>query len=277
MNKSHVIAGAPASRVRLIAYWVATAIIVLETALGSEWDLARIAFVREVFDRLGYPYYLLTIMGIWKILAVVALLAPRFPRVKEWAYAGIFLIYTGAAFSHFYMGQVQDAFSPLFLALMTIVSWGLRPESKQLGKGGAGIADHAGRQLWGKTGLVIYWVSTILTVLSVVPGGLAQLFHQHDNVVGMIQLRFPVYFLTVLGFWKVIGGVVLVLPRSGLAKEWAYAGIFFDLTGAAAAWGVCGNSAAHVIAPLVIAGIVVISWMTRPASRWAGKARSLSL
>jgi hypothetical protein len=272
MNKSQAIAGAPASRVRLIAYWVATAIIVLETGLGSEWDLARIAFVRGAFDRLGYPYYLLTIMGVWQILAVVALLAPRFARVKEWAYAGVFFIYTGAAFSHFYMGQVQDGWSPLFLAVVTVASWGLRPESKRLEGGPA--AGQGGRS--GKALAIVYWVSTVLVALAIVPGGFAQLIRQQDNVAGMIQLGFPVYFLTVLGFWKVTGGIVVVLPRLRLAKEWAYAGIIFDLTGAAAAWAFYGGSAAHIIAPLVIAAMTLVSWATRPSGRWAGSVRSLS-
>ena len=65
---------------RLIAYWVTTGLIVLETALGAEWDLARIAFVKDVFVHLGYPLYLLTLLGIWKLPAAIVLVIPRLGR-----------------------------------------------------------------------------------------------------------------------------------------------------------------------------------------------------
>jgi uncharacterized membrane protein YphA (DoxX/SURF4 family) len=274
MNKSHVIAGAPASRVRIIAYWVATAMIVFENGLGSEWDFARISLVRGAFDRLGYPYYLMTITGVWKILAVAALLVPRFPRAKEWAYAGILFIYTGAIFSHLYVGEAKDALSPLFLSVVTVVSWSLRPESRRLSLEASGVVLGERKT---RARIIIYWVSTILVALLMVAGGLAQLFREPDNVKGIIQLGFPVYFLSLLGFWKVAGGIALVLPRWGLFKEWAYAGIIFDLTGAAASNAFCGNASFHIIAPLILAAMTVVSWATRPASRWAGGVRSVSL
>jgi hypothetical protein len=274
MNKSYVIAGAPASRARLIAYWVATAIIALETGVGSEWDLARVSHVREVFDRLGYPYYLLTILGVWKILSVVTLLTARFPRLKEWAYAGVFFLYTGAFFSHLYMGEVIASLNPLFLAVLTVVSWALRPEGRRLS---LETADAASGERQTRARIIIYWVSTILVALSILMGGLAQLSRQPDNVKGIIQLGFPLYFLNILGSWKVAGAITLVVPRFGLVKEWAYAGLFFNLTGAGIAQAVCGDSAGHVIAPLVLAGMAAVSWATRPASRWAGGVRSLSL
>ena len=71
--------------------------VLLETAVGAEWDLARIQYVREIFAHLGYPLYLLTILGIAKVLAVIGLVTPRARRVREWTYAGMFFVYAGAA------------------------------------------------------------------------------------------------------------------------------------------------------------------------------------
>ena len=86
-------------RFRIIAYWVATALVVFELALGGAWDILHVPQVRTLIERLGYPQYFLTILGIWKLLGAVALLIPRFPRLKEWAYAGVFFDLTGAVAS----------------------------------------------------------------------------------------------------------------------------------------------------------------------------------
>jgi hypothetical protein len=84
-------------------------------------------------------------------------------------------------------------------------------------------------------------------------------------------LHYPLYFLTILGFWKVAGAIAILVPRFPRLKEWAYAGIFFDLTGASASTigvGIYGAYGFHVIAPLVIAGLTVASWALRPESRF---------
>ena len=77
------------SRRQIIAYWVTTALVVFELLLGGVWDLLRVPRVRELIERLGYPPYFLIILGIRKLLGAVALVIPRFPRLKEWAYAGV--------------------------------------------------------------------------------------------------------------------------------------------------------------------------------------------
>jgi uncharacterized membrane protein YphA (DoxX/SURF4 family) len=124
-------------RPRTIVYWVATAPILLETAVGAEWDLARIPFVREVFAHLGYPLYLLTILGIAKVLAVFGLVAPRFRRVKEWAYAGVFFVYAGAAGSHYSVGDGPDKVGmPVLFAALTLISSALWASSQREGKVG---------------------------------------------------------------------------------------------------------------------------------------------
>ena len=70
-------------RWQIIAYWVTTALVVFELALGGAWDLLRVPQVRDLIERLGYPLYFLVILGIWKLLGAVALVVPRFPRLKE--------------------------------------------------------------------------------------------------------------------------------------------------------------------------------------------------
>src|SRR5262245_3158445 len=82
----------------------------------------------EGITHLGYPVYFLTILGIWKILGVVALLVPRFPLLKEWAYAGFFFIMTGAIFSHLAVGDpLKEVFPSFLLLVLTVVSWYFRP------------------------------------------------------------------------------------------------------------------------------------------------------
>jgi hypothetical protein len=121
--------------IRSIAYWVFTVIVAFELAAGALWDLLRIEFVRVVLTHLGYPLYLLTILGVWRIPGALVLLVPRFERLKEWAYAGAFFNYTGAAASHFLAGDRAGQWAgPLILSLFTLVSWALRPPSRRLPK-----------------------------------------------------------------------------------------------------------------------------------------------
>ena len=82
---------------------------------------------------LGYPVYFLTILGIWKIVGVVALLIPRFPLLKEWAYAGFFFVMLGAIFSHIAVGDsMSELFPSLLLLILTVVSWYFRPENRKI-------------------------------------------------------------------------------------------------------------------------------------------------
>jgi hypothetical protein len=82
---------------------------------------------------LGYPIYLLTILGVWKILGVVALLIPKFPLLKEWAYAGFFFAMSGAAFSHIAVGDPMKELVPsLLLLILTVVSWYFRPADRKI-------------------------------------------------------------------------------------------------------------------------------------------------
>jgi uncharacterized membrane protein YphA (DoxX/SURF4 family) len=82
---------------------------------------------------LGYPVYLLTILGVWKILGVIALLIPKFPLVKEWAYAGFFFLTSGAIFSHIAIGDpMKEIFPSLLLLILTALSWYFRPANRKI-------------------------------------------------------------------------------------------------------------------------------------------------
>jgi DoxX-like protein len=118
---------------RTIGYWILTVIIANEMAAGSMWDLKQIEYVRGVFTHLGYPFYLLFILGAWKLPCSVVLLVPRFPRLKEWAYAGAFFNYSGAAASHFFVGDGPNKWAaPLVLGILTLAGYALRPKERRL-------------------------------------------------------------------------------------------------------------------------------------------------
>ncbi|RZK75476.1 MAG: DoxX family protein [Pedobacter sp.] len=81
---------------------------------------------------LGYPVYILTIIGVWKILGVIAVLVPKFPLVKEWAYAGFFFAMCGALFSHAAKGDgAIELFGPALLLVLTVISWYFRPADRK--------------------------------------------------------------------------------------------------------------------------------------------------
>ena len=125
-----------------------------------------------------------------------------------------------------------------------------------------------------KTKSITYWTTTGLAAFFIGGGGLAQVWQFQANPHGVVpQLGYPMYFFAILGFWKVLGAIAILAPRFPRLKEWAYAGIFFDLTGAAASCAAVGGYGAyafHVLAPLIIAGLTVASWALRPESRTIG-------
>ena len=91
---------------------------------------------------------------------------------------------------------------------------------------------------------------------------------QTEQVVSTLNhLGYPGYFASILGLWKLLGAIAIVMPRFPRLKEWAYAGFFFDLTAAAASHAAVGDSAADIAAPLVFLALVLASWALRPASR----------
>jgi len=122
-----------------------------------------------------------------------------------------------------------------------------------------------------KQKVIAYWICTAVIALSIGSGGLAQVLRVPQNVEGMTALGYPLHFIVLLGAWKVLGALALLAPGLRLVKEWAYFGIFVDLSGASVASAANGAAAFHVIAPLVLIGILAASWALRPESRrWPG-------
>ncbi|AGA80465.1 DoxX family protein [Echinicola vietnamensis] len=116
-----------------IIYWIAT--VWLSLGMLSTGIVQLIKMEEEVasMQHLGYPGYLLTILGVWKILGVTAILIPKYPLLKEWAYAGFFFVMTGAMASHLIIGDdTTTLFGPGLLIVLTVVSWCFRPEPRKL-------------------------------------------------------------------------------------------------------------------------------------------------
>ncbi|MGC2653431.1 MAG: DoxX family protein [Mycobacterium sp.] len=121
-------------RARLVAYWIVTGLLASELVLGGIWDILRIPLVRDVVTHVGYPTYLLVLLGVWKLLGAAALLAPRLPLLKEWAYAGAFFVFSGAIVSHLTTGNDLHELGFLVVLLLLIAaSWTLRPATRRLG------------------------------------------------------------------------------------------------------------------------------------------------
>jgi len=128
------------SRSKTIAYWATTGILAAGLLGSGIQQLLRIEGEGAIAPpyawgivQLGYPVYLLTILGIWKVLGAIAILVPRSPIVKEWAYAGIAFLLTGALFSHVATGHAWVELLPaLFLLALAVASWCLRPAPRRV-------------------------------------------------------------------------------------------------------------------------------------------------
>ncbi len=117
-----------------VAYWVTTALVAAALFGGGAADAVHAPSIAASIAHLGDPAYFSTLIGVWKMLGALALVAPRLPRVKEWAYAGVFFDLSGAAISHAAIGDgPRDVIVPLVLAALAVASWSLRPESRRLG------------------------------------------------------------------------------------------------------------------------------------------------
>ena len=123
-----------------IIYWIATIWLALGMLSTGTLQLFRAKAEGALappgvygITHLGYPIYFLTILGVWKILGVIAVLIPKFPLLKEWAYAGFFFVMSGAIFSHIAIGDpIKEIFPALLLLILTVVSWYFRPENRKI-------------------------------------------------------------------------------------------------------------------------------------------------
>lgn len=119
-----------------IIYWIATIWLSLGMTSTGIVQLIKMKEETEMMSHLGYPVYILTLLGVWKILGVITVLSPKLPLLKEWAYAGFFFTMTGALYSHAVAGdEAKEFFGPALLLLLTIVSWYFRPADRKLVSG----------------------------------------------------------------------------------------------------------------------------------------------
>lgn len=120
------------SKKNRIIYWIATLWLALGMISTGIVQLMQIKEETEMMKHLGYPLYFLTILGVWKLLGVMAILIPKFVLLKEWAYAGFFFAMSGAVISHLAVGDELIAlFGPLLLIVLTVISWYYRPETRK--------------------------------------------------------------------------------------------------------------------------------------------------
>jgi len=118
-----------------------------------------------------------------------------------------------------------------------------------------------------KRNKIIYWIATVWLALGMLSTGIVQLFKMKEETEFIIRLGYPDYFLTILGFSKILGVVILLMPKSPLVKEWAYAGFFFTMLGAVYSHIAVGNSMSEIFPPLLLLVLTVVSWYFRPADR----------
>ena len=116
-----------------IIYWIATGWLALGMTSTGIVQIIKLKEEVDMMTHLGYPLYFLTIIGVWKMLGVAAVLIPKIPLVKEWAYAGFFFAMSGAVVSHFAVGDgAKEFFGPVLLLILTVISWYLRPLDRKI-------------------------------------------------------------------------------------------------------------------------------------------------
>lgn len=117
-----------------------------------------------------------------------------------------------------------------------------------------------------KSRKIIYWIATIWLALGMMSTGLVQLLNMKEEVAYMLEMGYPAYFLTILGVWKMLGVVAILIPRYPLLKEWAYAGFFFVASGAVLSHIAVGNPAGDLFGPSLLLVLTFVSWYFRPAA-----------
>lgn len=118
-----------------------------------------------------------------------------------------------------------------------------------------------------KRNKIIYWIATAWLALGMLSTAIVQLIKEEKEVQNITQLGYPVYFLTILGTWKILGVIAVVMPKFPLLKEWAYAGFFFAMSGATISRIAAGDAMSAIFPSLLLLTLTVISWYFRPADR----------
>lgn len=118
-----------------------------------------------------------------------------------------------------------------------------------------------------KRNKIIYWVATLWLALGMVSTGGVQLFMMEEEVKNITKLGYPAYILTILGTWKMLGVIAVLVPKFPLVKEWAYAGFFFAMSGATISRLIVGDPISAILPSVLLLVLTVLSWYFRPADR----------
>lgn len=118
-----------------------------------------------------------------------------------------------------------------------------------------------------KSNKIIYWIATVWLALGMASTGIVQLIPLKEETEMMKHLGYPLYFLTLLGVWKILGVIAILIPKFALLKEWTYAGFFFAMSGAVFSHLSCDDSAKELFGPLLLIILTLVSWYFRPADR----------
>lgn len=118
-----------------------------------------------------------------------------------------------------------------------------------------------------KRNKIIYWVATIWLALGMTSTGTVQLIKMGEEVAMMEHLGYPIYFLTIIGAWKILGVLAVLIPKYPLLKEWAYAGFFFAMSGAIVSHIACKDATVELFGPTLLLVLTVVSWYFRPLDR----------
>ena len=118
-----------------------------------------------------------------------------------------------------------------------------------------------------KRNKIIYWIATLWLALGMLSTGIVQLIKMQEEVDKMTHLGYPIYFLSLLGVWKILGVIAVLIPKFPILKEWAYAGFFFAMTGAMFSHIASGNPIKEILPSLLLLTLTIVSWYFRPTDR----------
>lgn len=114
---------------------------------------------------------------------------------------------------------------------------------------------------------IIYWIFTLWMALGMVSTAIVQLMKNKDELANFTNLGYPAYLMTSIGVWKILGIIVILIPKRLLLKEWAYAGFFFVMSGAVISHLIVGDTVGRTFPAVLLFVLVIISWYFRPADR----------
>jgi uncharacterized membrane protein YphA (DoxX/SURF4 family) len=118
-----------------------------------------------------------------------------------------------------------------------------------------------------KRNKIIYWIATIWLALGMVATGIVQLLKMKEEEARMAQLGYPLYLLTILAIWKILGTITVLIPKFPILKEWAYAGFFFAMSGAVLSHVASGSESKELFGPMLLLILTFVSWYFRPVGR----------